>query len=552
MTHEASQLAFTFPDSDYRPPSFLHTVELKQFDQSQEHEYDTRIYEAEAAANQFRYDYAVRSGIPSGQQFLEANAHPTLAHHGDHHIRHYEKALKVVMGEALTQSELAPIFEGDFGHKLMQAMMLTVHFHDADQLFGEYRNLSLPKNEHLKVKKGHAIAAAVQIMAMSDLYAESVGISHEEAAEITGMAAVMMMRHDEPGTVSKALSPENRDASEILDSHELVQAFQSDTLNLSTLSPAQMVTILKELKGNAGFIGRDGSEFGLSPAFEKDFMQQLTAMQQDNSAILRLDDEDQQKLKAGTEMAVWADLVDMVAPYWDAIFRTFQGQYSKERPFSWSYSGDSKNRPPEIDDLFSHVLNPKNGNGTENDIARFLWEFYNLDVFTQGTVLEQIPFVREFNKEHAMMGAIALGEVAEAILGSADIDQIIDTVYENRMFHVDERAIHQGKSFHRGRYSDIMCNLRREANEMRQILIAKRDEYQTDIEDYHYFKCVHRIFLRMLSEKYEVSPEECAKLDMLVQSGESALTQLQMFTPDGLPPVDAKLTLLDPGRVRGK
>ncbi|MBP9690486.1 hypothetical protein KBD81_00230 [Candidatus Woesebacteria bacterium] len=526
-------------------PSFFDTVKLQRFGLEEEHEFDARIHLAEAATNQFRYVYAVTSGLPSGQELQTANEHPRLAHHGIRHTRHCEKALKVLAGEIINYEP--EIFEGEFGEKLLKAMMIAVSFHDADQLFSEYRNLTLPEEERLKVKKGHAMAAAVQILALTDLYAESTGITSEEAREITGMAAVMMMRHDEPGTVSRGFSPESSDASKIQDPSILLKAYQSDELNLSTLSPAQMITILKAIKGDAGFIGRDSSKYGLTPKFEQDLSVTLQQMADENTnPILRLDSEQQHKLKAGTEMFIWADLVDMVSPYWDAIFRTFQGQYSKERPFSWSYCGDSKNLPPEVDILFSHVLNPENGNGTVNDVERLLWELYNLDDFARGTVLEQIPFVQEFSKEHSMMGAIAVREVAQAMYGGDQIENVVRVVYANRVKRLNETARSQNHQLHTSRYWDQISHFDEEARDMIMLLHNKEPNSESKDKDYQYFNYIYQIFLRMLRQKYNVTDEEFIRYDAVVQSGESALTQLLMFTPDALPPANASLTVLDP------
>jgi hypothetical protein len=354
----------------------------------------------------------------------------------------------------------------------------------------------------------------------------------------------MMMRHDEPGTVSQALSPENRDASDIQDQKELVKRYQSDTLHLSTLSPAQMIRILKYLKENAGFIGRDGSIFGLSPAFEKDFEQQLIKMQQDNNPIFQLTIEDQLKLKACTEMAVWADLADMVSPYWEAIFRTFQSHPSRDRPFGWTHADvNGINYPPNAEKLFSHVLDPKNGNGKPNDLERLLWELYNIDGFAHKTVLNKIPFVRDFNKEHAILGTLALRKIAEAMYVTENIKEIIELVYGRRIRALNQTAKNQGNSLHTSRYWDTVDNLDREAGEMRKLLKYK---ISVNEEDYKYFELVYQMFCTALCSKFYLNLDEFNKFSEIVESGDPASTQSQLFTTDRLYPANASIVVLNP------
>jgi hypothetical protein len=453
----------------HTPSHFLKSAHL--VDVNEPDGVNPDIKYAEACANQLRYYLETNEEKPSSRDFFLGTEMPELAHHGNHHARHFELGLKKVIRSYEEQNK--EIFQGAFGQNILNAMLLTPYFHDWDQLNTELRMIQDPELV-LSAKMGHAVAGAVQVLCLAEKYAELNGISLEQAQQITSMAAVMILRHDEPGNIVQAFNTSNRSAVGINDPKDLLVAFNADQLDFTTLSPAQIITILKAKKGST-FINGNASQFGLSPNFERDYADKLVQLEKDTDPLLTLDAEEKRKLTSGTEMVVWADLVDMVSPYWDAILRTFQSAPSKKRPFSWKAVKD--NTESRINEIWKSIEDPKNGNGTLTDIERLFWELWHLDEFAKQTCLADVPFVKKFNREHAIMGAVALGMVAETILGDQDIENTIQTVYGTRMNCLNQKAHNQNKNelLNSADYWNKLLALYAEAGQMTKLLENKKN-----------------------------------------------------------------------------
>jgi len=495
---------------------------------------------AEACANQMRYHLETRD-TPSGRQLLKGTE--VIAHHGNHHARHFELGLKKVIESY--GGENKETFQEQFGQNVLKAMLLTPYFHDWDQLNTELRMIQDP-DLALPAKMGHAVAGAVQALCLKEKYAELNGISLDQAQQITSMAAVMILRHDEPGNIAQAFNPFNRSAVGISDPKDLLVAFNADQLDLTTLSPAQLITLLKAKKGDK-FINGEASQFGLSPEFEQDYHEKLLLLEEDSSPLLDLNLEEKAKLRSGTEMVVWADLVDMVSPYWDAILRTFQSAPSKKRPFSWK--ADKDNTESGINRIWESIRDPKNGNGTLTDIERLFWELWHLDEFAKQTCLAEVPFVKKFNREHAIMGAIALGMVAETILGDQDVENTMQAVYGTRMNCLNQKAQAQNEngSLNTADYWNKLHSLDAEAEQMTGLLKEKKKDH--DQKDLYFFRRMHVGFMEELMKKYDVTDEEVDDFIHHVSLGSPASTQLELFATDSLPPVGKEFRVTNRGRL---
>jgi hypothetical protein len=120
---------------------------------------------------------------------------------------------------------------------------------------------------------------------------------------------------------------------------ELYDAFESRDIDFSTLSPSQLVEILIHQRQEAGYFDCvPGSIYGLDPDFEREYARELKDITNNHSALFRkLDKADRESLHLTTEVAVRADLADMVQkvdpylrPVYDALYDCFGADRTNE------------------------------------------------------------------------------------------------------------------------------------------------------------------------------------------------------------------------------
>ncbi len=503
-----------------------------------------QLLEAKARANQFRFAY-VTSGLSSGKELSVTFDNAEVAHHGHHHARHVERTLQTIIDHFNDSNP--EFFQSDFGKKLLHGMMLFPYFHDWDQQTTSLWNMAYEPEDQLHAKKGHALGAAVKMLALSEEYANAVGVEKNEAEEIMGLAAVMMMRHDEPGSIAKMFKKDNIRAHDINDPEELRRLFLDDSLDLTTLSRSQLLQLLKVEKQENGFMNLRKREWGLSEEFEQDFVDTLLDHQNDHRPILDLSDGDKQQLKSSTEIVVWSDLVDMVAPYWDAIFRTFQGVHSEHRPFSWNWESGSS-IDSVVDVIFKKIQVPKNGNHTDNDVERILWEFMNLDDFSNASCLRDLAIVREFNKQHAIMGVMALREVGNILLNNELGVDFIDNIYGYRLWRLEGKAKRRLETdrLDYARYQIKVDEIEKERERIRTTLLKKKAQNESP-GSRDFFNNILQKVTDALIRKYQVTADELTKYQWLVDNRNEAPIQYGFFDTDSLP--THAVRVLDASRI---
>jgi hypothetical protein len=65
-------------------------------------------------------------------------------------------------------------------------------------------------------------------------------------------------------------------------------------------------------------------------------------------------------------------------------------------------------------------------------------------------------------------------------------------------------------------------------------------------EDYKYFELVYQMFCTALCSKFYLNLDEFNKFSEIVESGDPASTQSQLFTTDRLYPANASIVVLNP------
>ena len=133
-----------------------------------------------------------------GSMLKRAFDNPKLSDHNHEHSRRLERWLETMM---LNIGELR------HSHSIyhwIDSSILFSYWHDADQLLSLQRNDE--ESRDLSVKKGHALAGAVMLLALHKRYAIERKVSIHDAWEITAGAALMSLKHDEPERFMAALS----------------------------------------------------------------------------------------------------------------------------------------------------------------------------------------------------------------------------------------------------------------------------------------------------------------------------------------------------------
>ena len=170
----------------------------------------------------------------------------------------------------------------------LYAFELFPYFHDLDQLLTLMSNDISERNgleENDKPKKGHALAGAVMIMALTDKYMESAHMDKNEreaVEQLTAISAIMIMKHDEPEKLDEALSRDGKISGEALkklSTDELVNDFNNNKLDLFSLSRKQIIDILIRTKSGK-------SKYGLYREFEREYEGVLEKIKNDERPLI--------------------------------------------------------------------------------------------------------------------------------------------------------------------------------------------------------------------------------------------------------------------------
>lgn len=487
------------------------------------------LEDAEARANTLRHvlrreiDPLTKERTQFAAELDASFDHPKIMHHGHHHLRHVEKLTKKFINSL--ERNHPNLFTYPEVLRDLSAAMIFPYYHDLDQTFSEVRNLN---GAGLKVKKGHGAGAAVMVLGMAQEYGNKNLLPSEESLEISAIAAIMILDHDNPEDFDKTFAETNQKAYRILPDRtqepiwgeKLLELFRTHTLDLFSLSTSQILELTSMQKQGNGFI-IDGGEsiYGLAPSFEARFGAELDAMAQDTRPLLdNLSPQRKEMIRLLT-LANWsADAGDMISPPVDQITRTLATQYSMERPFSLFHEGSGLTIEQAIDMVFNCA-----GNDAGSDDIRIMWEAVHAGHLSEHSIFSNLPEVNIFFRDNTVMGLIALRELGIGIMKN-DMT-VFDRAYDARLQKIIIRA---EKLIAEGQLTSMPEDMISAIEKERDSIKAKVDEKHRELgtqyseSDIEKFKETITTVIRQMCERLCVSTDELDNYYQRVLSGEFA------------------------------
>jgi len=360
--------------------------------------------------------------------------HVQWSDHGLDHVRRIHRLMDLLIGSIpdVYKKIKNPIF--------LYSFELFPYFHDLDQLLTLMSNDISERNgleENDKPKKGHALAGAVMIMALTDKYMESAHMDKNEreaVEQLTAISAIMIMKHDEPEKLDEALSRDGKISGEALkklSTDELVNDFNNNKLDLFSLSRKQIIDILLRIKSGK-------SKYGLYREFEREYESVLEKIRNDERPlVLNPKKEDVEVIQNLTRIAILADKIDMVYPPFESIIRLLNTRISHDR--SW---WDSSMTPAKM----HKIIVEKSGNYTDEgdcDVRRLLWE--SLDSARQAKKMTENQniknnFVYQLEMEYSLMRILAVKEFGKGIMMHKKTS-IIEQIYNGRIKMLGKKVL---------------------------------------------------------------------------------------------------------------
>ncbi len=366
-----------------------------------------------------------------GKIFKNAYDNPALSDHNHEHIRRQERWFETMLLNIGELRHSHSIFDWvDSG--------LLFSMHDADQLLTLQRNLD--EGTHLDAKKGHGLAAAIMLLALHKRYAIERKTSVHNAWEICAGTALMAMKHDKPEEFVQAMSGMNQaftlgadGVRTLLTGDALEQAFNKNELDLFSLSPSQLLELLRRVKAKLGIIkAGDTASYGLHPAFEMEYAGELASLAGNHDPLIRdITPEGRRSFRLTAEACVQADVLEMVSPPEESIFRTLNTQIAKSRPFF---------RAEDLDTLFQRITDSQGNIGLEGDsnVRRMYWELMHIEHMPESLVTTS-PYMKRVNQDHAVMGALLFQDIGARIIRGDYSD--LDRVFMARKLQLTEKAL---------------------------------------------------------------------------------------------------------------
>lgn len=459
-------------------------------------------------ANQFRLNQAGEYG-----NFYErANHNETITQHSHEHGRRVKLHIEAIL------SHIPELAQKEIPGYIYLALALFPYLHDSAQQSDEQRNLDETTNR--PPKWGHALAGGLQILAQTDNLAKVLGLTHAEARKVTGAAAYMMIKHDEPTKLMEAMAGNKPKTGQ-----SLLEQFEGNQLKLENITGAQLVeiTIAKREKEkiddgtyvDTGFVTAE-TPFGLHPTFEKTYKAELEALATDNSPLITdfVEATDREGLELFTQLAIHADMFDMFMPAEEAMLRKLGGDRSLKRPFF---------RPDETLEQLMELVNGHIGtrhNKIDSDSLRQLWEEYHpLDVNPNG-IIAQSDYVQNLMRKTVIKAAIRFKDLGTDLMRQdpssfiAAYDRRIHNLEEKMMTTAEiqphDRVRRRGALQDRGVSTQRLSSLEAERDRVVTQLMDKFKAANYSEADVTAFQAIMDHTLEDLVDRYEVTSAELA------------------------------------------
>ncbi len=407
----------------------------------------------------------------------------------NHAYAHVRRMRRIAEEAVLTIGRLRHGKETSIGQWL-NAWEIFPSFHDADQLLTMLRNERIKhtypndyKDKLLDAKAGHGLASAIMVMAMASRYQKAAGIVElERAKRFTKEAALMIMKHDKPEELEAAFSdyfidPDSpqgeprlirkynardpRYTNPVEGIQNLVYDYNHNRVDLFSLSPKQLILILRETKKQKGFVTIDTPN-GLYPEFEKEYRQQLEELEKDNTPIFSdISGDERSSFKLATEAMVIADEIDQIYPPYESITRSETTEKAIPRIWYAKKASAQQILDTLIDPLTGNLLpgdveivDPNDVSNPYNcSIRRLLWEALNNAkaaktrkekglIQADGSYsLAETNHVLDIRKTNAIMRLAAIEKISESVYGSDSTFPIVAAIFNRRKNALANKAI---------------------------------------------------------------------------------------------------------------
>lgn len=490
------------------------------------------------------------------RHFFQSRENPAHSDHNREHLRRVELFSKIFsINTSDVRGEIAI-------NRHMPALMLADQFHDVDQSLSLQRNevLEAYGENKLEVKKAHCEAGAVMILSLYKEYARVNHITEADAWRICAEAALMTLKHDKIDVFNKAIKA--TESAVGMDDETLIKKYKEHEVDMYTLSPQQLILVLKTEKGAEGdrtFVN-EAAPHGLAPSFERQFRKELGELEVDTLPLFSTDrfermppvgnKQYKKSFETVSQIFLFSDTSDMTTPAIEGFFRTLRTQYSLNRPFMSVNLNEG-----ELNELFHLIVDLRDPNAPHDEKSRIkkLEKKYDRDVFRKlfeschfadpiaGTVLENGLFIRGFIKDAAILNALATQKFGRLIM-KKQYGQI-EEMYKKRIRALSEKALKkvglEPKDFPNAGDTDVIEALKkRNDRELAEIYRQKIESIRAEMEeligsfeteqkatdyspeDLRNFEQLTDKVIEHLRLKYKVSNKEMVLYNRYIETGE--------------------------------
>ena len=175
---------------------------------------------------------------------------------------------------------------------------------------------------------------------------------------------------------AKRNGQDNRYWQDARNGYDLYDDFDHNRIDLFTLSPSQIIRMMRDQKEKGGFIIQ-GSKLGLDPQFEREYTAELQELFNDTNPIFsNITNEQRETFTLATKVAVFADEVEMVYPPYPSIMRSLKTDMSRSRAW-WPVGATIEGILAAFNDK-ERAGNLNEKDPLASDSYRLLWESWNL------------------------------------------------------------------------------------------------------------------------------------------------------------------------------
>lgn len=381
-----------------------------------------------------RYQSDEQTASIFGQRYWEAFNDAKFADHNWAHIRRVERWFESFY-------ENIPALRHDpYAAEWFGSGMLAVNFHDIDQIMTIARNKTREQNGQpaLNSKIGHGESAALMMLALANRYVRENILPRDQAYVSVIGASAMIARHSATG---KSSVDGLEDAAYISDDEQLVQHYEEGRINFFTLSPAQLITIVRAKKSE--HMAEEGTRWGLDPDFENEYAQELMALEHITNSLMaegHLKPEQITGFRHAEQAFKVADKLDTLVPPQHRLFRTINTSAAKIRPFFIPANQQA------LYDQLNIIFGEKDVPAIHpSDCIRILYEIFHSmpQAYKHADIIVNSQYLQSVLTENIWQSLIELATFGEMIMKPSDPNDFsyVQEHYSRRIHAILQKAI---------------------------------------------------------------------------------------------------------------